>query len=130
MAFQVFDQRVIHNVSCRILNSFGTNNYPFAFGGTYGSVVTGLALTNSDVIDHTCVFTSNDGSADVAVASIVVPAGAGGGVLPAVDGFGTQWPTSFDPWLLASGSQASVHLEVAVTTDPFLVGVGVVFGDF
>lgn len=129
MAFQSFDLRLLRLVRNVIVPADGTASATLLTSGAYGSLVSGILVSNADVIDHVVTLGLTFSGNWYPIDSVNVPAGAGSAGVTPVDLSQAPPLLALGGLLLPPAYNLAWKVEVAITAAHVLVAQ-VVCGDF
>ncbi len=126
---QQFDEHLTLELVAHLTNANGTTMVALGGGTTSGWRWDTAVLCNTDSIAHKVDFQYNQGGAVVNLGAVAVPAGAGTGVVPAVDALAAL-PAGLQAGLVVkSGDALNWGVEETITA-PTFVGLLLVGGSF
>lgn len=129
MAFQSFDLRLLRIVRNVILPADGVTAATLLTSGAYGSLVSSILVSNTDVIDHVVTLGTTFSGNYYPIDSVNVPAGAGSAGVTPVDLCQAPPFLALGGLLLPPVLSLQWKVEIAVTA-AHILGVQVFCGDF
>jgi hypothetical protein len=120
MSFQVFDEHTLVNYLTRIANAQGTTPVAVATAPQPGLRIDAIIAGNDDSIDHVVEFGIDNGAQAHYLGSVVVPAGAGQGGVPAVDVLAALQVGTLGAVLVAPDIEVVARVPVAMQGASYL----------
>lgn len=114
MGLQTFDERVVLNLSRRIVPADGTASLSFITVNSGDRRYDTILCANRDTIPHVVTLTKTNAGVVTVLGSVSVPAGTGYAGSPTVDLLALILPTTQSGINLQAGETVNVQLAVAV----------------
>jgi hypothetical protein len=116
MSFGQFDERILTAYHADFDDSYPLDTFEFISPGNFGSRLDVGFACNTDTVDHVLSAWQNGVIDRYTLGSVVIPAGAGNGTIPAVD-IVAAFGTINQPCLVAApGNSLYLVLEAAPST--------------
>ncbi len=118
----------------KLVNATGTTAQTLLTMGSTGGLIEGLFLTSNDTTSHNLTLLLGDGTTDVLIDTVTIPAAVTATPVQQVNLMTVLRWGWLDPsnikWVLAASRILKVRMEVAVTTGAFEVSVVCNYGEY
>ena len=118
----------------KLVNADGTSAYTLLTMGSNGGLIEGLFVTSNDTTSHTLTLLLGDGTTDVLIDTVTIPAATLSLPVQQVTLLNNARWFWLDPynvkWVLAAGRVLKVRMETAVSSGAFEVAVVCNYGEF
>ena len=118
----------------KLVNADGTSAYTLLTMGSNGGLIEGLFVTSNDTTSHTLTLLLGDGTTDVLIDTVTIPAAVTGTPVQQVNLLNVYRWAWLDPnnlkWVLAASRVIKVRMETAVSSGSFEVAVIANYGEF
>lgn len=118
----------------KLVNASGTSAQTLLTMGANGGLIEGLFMTSNDTTSRNLTLLLGDGTTDVLVDTVVIPAATSGTPVVRVSLLNpTRW-LDLDPdnvkWVLGASWMLKVRMESAVTSGAYETSVVATYGEF
>lgn len=129
MGFQTFDERIAINLVAQLANSDGTTSRSIWTADAQVRRLDAIFISSTDTVDRYVQFNLNIGAADQALWEVLIPAGAGHGVVPSVEVFETLNKVNLAGMVVGPGNIVRWNAVVTLTSAKILqlIALGGIF---
>ncbi|MEI8167346.1 MAG: hypothetical protein WCG26_13275 [Chloroflexales bacterium] len=118
----------------KLVNATGTTAQTLLTMGSNGGLIEGLFITSNDTTSHNLTLLLGDGTTDVLIDTVVLPAATSTTPVQQVNLLDANRLTWLDPnnlkWVLAASRVLKVRMEMAVSSGSFEVAAICNYGEF
>jgi hypothetical protein len=118
----------------KLINADGTAAQTLLTMGNTGGLIEGLFVTSNDTTSHNLTLLLGDGTTDVIIDTVTLPAAVAGTPVQQVNLLNSARWFWIDPynvkWVMAASRMLKVRMETAVSSGAFEVAVVCNYGEF